>query len=83
MRPLIHSQELLPIGTPVRIKNSAGVVVAAQLEPAIPYGMIACHTVEITRKGQRGFGSFIRWDSCVPTRKEANYAFIRVLEKLP
>ena len=53
----LHPLEQLPIGHEVSVGNMRGVVIGVQTVPAVPCGMIAVHTVNLTHKLVREFGN--------------------------
>ncbi len=75
-------QDLLEIGTKVRVHNMLGTVVKASLVPAHNGGYIALHTIKFTDKVEVWRGA--RKSKIVklkkPITKSCNYAFIQVEE---
>lgn len=74
----ISSDELLPVGTHVQVKNKRGVVVSSKMERAVPSGYVAVHEIKfnclyIFRSGNQP-------PRVVPLEKEetqkVNYSFI-------
>lgn len=77
----ISSDELLPVGTHVQVKNKRGVVVAAKMERAVPSGYVAVHVIKfnclyVFRSGNQS-------PRVVPLEKtetlKVNYSFIFAL----
>jgi len=66
MKDHIGPHDQLLIGTPVRVGNEYGHVVAVAYVPARPSGMIMVHTIEVTHKRVRGFGQTYK---TVPLKK--------------
>lgn len=67
-------------GTKIRVKNKIGVIVGAQIVPAVPSGLIVVHTVCMTAQRVRGFGTAYRLVPIkTPVYQTVNYASIEVL----
>jgi hypothetical protein len=76
MENKLNPCDLLPIGTPVRVRNLRGKVTSAEMRPAVPSGFIAVHTVRLEEKLSTFGAGRSRWQAIKPKTQNCNYSFI-------
>ena len=78
----LQAHDLLSVGQAVRVGNRLGTVIKAEMQQAVPCGMIAVHTIEFThRMAWKRTGMKTRvLESIKPIKQSVNYAFIEVID---
>lgn len=78
----LRADDLLPVGTEVRVKNRIGTILKAEMIRAVPSGMIALHTVRFTKRIICGFASTeIDVVDLRPITHTVHYSFIVPVQK--
>lgn len=75
----IQAHDILAIGTAVQVLNRRGVVVKAEYVQAVPFGMVALHTIKYTHKRKILTMNRQTWEPIKPVTKTCNYAFIETI----
>jgi hypothetical protein len=76
MKNRLNPHDLLPVGTPVMVRNLRGKVTKAEMLPAIPCGFVAVHTVKLEEKLATFGAGRSRWEAIKPKEQTCNYSFI-------
>jgi hypothetical protein len=76
MKNKLNPCDLLPVGTPVRVRNLRGEVTKAEIMSAVPSGFIAVHTVRLNEKLSTFGAGRSRWEAIKPKEQTCNYSFI-------
>jgi hypothetical protein len=76
MNRKIGSNDLLPVGTPVRVGNRRGFIKKCETVPASNGGSISLHAVVFTEKAKALTCGKKTWESITPVESEVNYSFI-------
>ena len=73
----INSNELLPAGTEVFVKNQKGTVLSSEMVKASNFGMICSHTISFTHVHKSRTAGKSPWVALEkPETRGVNYAFI-------
>lgn len=75
---MTQAQQLLAIGTQVRVKGILGKIVRSSLVSAHNGGLIALNEIRFTHRQYR-IGNVTRFKAIEPVIKSVNYSFIEVL----
>lgn len=76
MKKQIGANELLSIGTPVRVGNRRGFIKKCEIVPASNGGNISLHTVVFMEKKKTMTCGKNSWEKINPIESQINYSFI-------
>lgn len=80
----IQAHDLLAVGQAVCVGNRLGTVIKAEIQQAVPCGLIAVHTIEFTHRmawKRTGMKQLVL-EAIKPVKQSVNYAFIEVIESI-